>query len=202
MLGCADEGSHDRIPATIAALAILAAASPGAAAPRPIHPYRVQTGERVRLWTPPEHGGFEATNATVTAVDSTGFTVVIKDRTELVAFTDLARMEVRRGWRYLRRAALLGLVVGATAGVLAEDGGDEWDKVRRGRDLRRGGGGGGNGDRGDDLARALAPRRPGARSGRSRWPTARPCASRSPSRSDDSYSNDNRRDEIPRSGTD
>jgi hypothetical protein len=118
--------------AWMAALVILAAADFAAAAERPIHPYRVQTGQRVRLWTPPEHGGFTATSATVTAVDSSGFTVVIKDRTELVAFTDLTRMDVRRGWKNLRRAALVGLVVGATAGVLAEDGGDGWDKARAG----------------------------------------------------------------------
>ena len=115
----------------LAALALLAAARPGAADPRPVHPYRVHTGQRVRLWTPPEHGGFQATGATVTAVDSSGFTVVIKDRTELVAFTDLQRMEVRRGWRYLRRAAVVGLVAGAAAGVLAEDG-DGGDKLRAG----------------------------------------------------------------------
>ena len=118
--------------AAIAALAVLAAAIPGAADPRPVHPYRVHTGQRVRLWTPPEHGGFQATGATVTAVDSSGFTVVIKDRTELVAFTDLHRMEVRRGWRYLRRAAVVGLVVGAAAGALAEDNGDGEDKLRAG----------------------------------------------------------------------
>ena len=91
----------------------------------------MHTGQRVRLWTPPELGGFAATNATVTAVDSSGLTVVIKDRTELVAFTDLARMDVRRDWRYLRRAAVVGLVLGAAAGVLAEDGDDE-DKLRSG----------------------------------------------------------------------
>ena len=118
--------------ATVAALLILAVADTASADQRPFHPYRVQTGRRVRLWTPPEHGGFQGTNATVTAVDSSGFTVVIKDRTELVEFTDLTRMEVRRGWRNLRRAALVGLVVGATAGVLAEDGGDGWDKLREG----------------------------------------------------------------------
>jgi hypothetical protein len=92
----------------------------------------VHTGQRVRIWTPPEYGGFRGTGATVTAVDSTGLTVVIKDRTELVAFTDVTRMEVRRGWRYLRRAALIGLVVGATAGVLDEDGGDGEEKLRAG----------------------------------------------------------------------
>ncbi len=118
--------------AAVAALAILAAATPGAADPRPVHPYRVHTGQRVRLWTPPEHGGFQATSATVTAVDSAGLTVVSKDRTELIAFTDVARMDVRRGWRYLRRAAVVGLVVGAAAGVLAEDGGDGGDKLRSG----------------------------------------------------------------------
>lgn len=118
--------------AAIAALAVLAAANPGAADPRPVHPYRVHTGQRVRLWTPPEHGGFQATGGTVTAVDSSGFTVVIKDRTELIAFTDLSRMDVRRGWRYLRRAAVVGLVVGAVAGVLAEDDGDGADKLRSG----------------------------------------------------------------------
>jgi hypothetical protein len=121
---------------TIASRAVLAAlvlaAVPAAAETPPVHPYRVQTGQRVRLWTAPEHGGFQATNATVTAVDSSGLTVVIKERTELVPFTNLARMDVRRGWRYLRRGALIGLVVGAAAGVLAEDGGDDEDKVRSG----------------------------------------------------------------------
>jgi hypothetical protein len=106
--------------AAIAALVVLAVANPGMADPRPVHPYRVQTGQRVRLWTPPQHGGFQATSATVTAVDSTGLTVVIKDRTELIAFTGLARMDVRRGRRYLRRGAVVGLVVGAVAGVLGD----------------------------------------------------------------------------------
>lgn len=112
--------------------AVLAMAAPAAAETRPFHPYRVHTGQRVRLWTPPEQGGFHATNATVTAVDSSGFTVVVKDRTELVAFTDLSRMDVRRGWRHLRRAAMIGLLVGAAAGVLAEEGGDDEDKLRAG----------------------------------------------------------------------
>jgi hypothetical protein len=117
-----------------AALAALVALSAGAAAadPRPVHPYRVNTGQRVRLWTAPELGGMKATTATVTAVDSSGLTVVIKDRTALVPFIDLDRMEVRQGWRYVRRAALVGLVVGAVAGVLAEDGGDGEDKLRSG----------------------------------------------------------------------
>ena len=118
--------------ALAAALAIAGGAGTAAADPLPVHPYRVRTGQRVRLWTPPELGGFQGTNATVTAVDSSGLTVVIKDRTELVAFTDLSRMEVRRGWRHMRRAALLGLVVGAVAGVLDEDGGDDEDKLRAG----------------------------------------------------------------------
>ena len=114
-------------------LAIFGAASLSMAdEPRPVHPYRVHTGQRVRLWTSPELGGFNATNATVTAVDSSGLTVVVKDRTELVAFTDLTRMEVRRGWRNMRRAALLGLAVGAVAGLLDEDGGDGEDKLRAG----------------------------------------------------------------------
>ena len=108
------------------------AATSAAAETPPVHPYRVHTGQRVRLWSPPEYGGFQATGATVTAVDSTGLTVVIKDRTELVAFTDVTRMEVRRGWRYLRRAAVIGLVAGAMAGVLDEDDGDGEDKLRAG----------------------------------------------------------------------
>jgi hypothetical protein len=118
--------------AAMGALLVLVLAAPGAAETRPVHPYRVHTGQRVRLWTAPEHGGFQATHATVTAVDSTGLTVVIKDRTELLGFEDVNRMDVRRGWRYLRRAALVGLVVGAVAGVLAEDGGDGEDKLRSG----------------------------------------------------------------------
>jgi hypothetical protein len=117
--------------AALSAVTALAAASAGAETP-PVHPYRVHTGQRVRLWTTPEQGGFQSTRATVTAVDSTGFTVVIKDRTELVAFADLTRMDVRRGWRHLRRAAVIGLVVGAAAGVLSEDGGDGVDKLRAG----------------------------------------------------------------------
>ena len=109
---------------TIAALLVLGAAAQGAADPSPIHPYRVQTGQRVRLWTRPSTAGSTAANAAVTAVDSTGLTVVIKDRTAAHRpSTDLPRMDVRRGWRYLRRAAVIGLVVGAVAGVLAEDGG-------------------------------------------------------------------------------
>ncbi len=113
------------------ALVLLATTTAAGAATRPVHPYRVHTGQRVRLWTPPEHGGFVATNATVTAVDSTGLTVVVKDRTELVAFTDVTRMDVRRGWRYLRRGAVAGLLVGAAAGLLAEDG-DGGDKLASG----------------------------------------------------------------------
>ena len=118
--------------AAMAALVVLAVVPTAAAETRPVHPYRVQTGQRVRLWTAPEHGGFRSTHATVTAVDSTGLTVVIKDRTELVPFTDVTRMDVRRGWRYLRRAAGVGLVLGAVAGVLAEEGGDDEDKFRSG----------------------------------------------------------------------
>lgn len=114
--------------AALVALAISAAAVPAAAETRPVHPYRVFTGQRVRLWTPPEHGGFTAVNAVVTAVDSEGLTVVFKDRTELVAFTDVSRMDVRRGWRYLGRAAAVGLVVGAVIGAVTEDG-DGGDKA-------------------------------------------------------------------------
>jgi hypothetical protein len=122
-----------KIACVALSLGILANAAPsGADEPRPVHPYRVHTGQRVRLWTSPELGAFNGTNATVTAVDSTGLTVVIKDRTELIAFTDLTRMEVRRGWRNMRRAALAGLVVGAVAGLLDEDGGDAGDKLQAG----------------------------------------------------------------------
>ena len=122
-----------KIACIVLSLGILASATASEAdEPRPVHPYRVHTGQRVRLWTSPELGAFNGTNATVTAVDSSGLTVVIKDRTELVAFTDLTRMEVRRGWRNMRRAALLGLVVGAVAGLLDEDGGDGEDKLRAG----------------------------------------------------------------------
>jgi hypothetical protein len=101
-----------------ACLVAIAAASAASAETRPEHPYRVQTGQRVRLWSAPENGGFLATNAVVTATDATGLTVVIKDRTELVPFASLARLEVRRGWRYLRRAAAIGLVVGAGIGTV------------------------------------------------------------------------------------
>lgn len=112
-------------PAAMAAIVLLAGASAGEAAPTPVHPYRIFTGQRVRLWTPPEHGGFTAVNAVVTAVDREGLTVVFEDRTELVAFTDVSRMDVRRGWRYIRRAAIVGLVAGAVVGALVEDGDGE-----------------------------------------------------------------------------
>jgi hypothetical protein len=114
-----------RIASTLLVLAALAAAVPAAAETAPVHPYKVETGRRVRLWSPPGSGDFRATNATVTAADATGLTVVIGDRTELVPFEGLERLEVRRGWRHLRRAALIGLVVGAVAGALAEDGDGE-----------------------------------------------------------------------------
>jgi hypothetical protein len=115
--------------AAIAALVVLATAASGyAEAPAPIHPYRIQTGQRVRLWTAPEYGGFVAENAVVTAVDSEGLTVVFKNRTELVDFTHLTRMDVRRGWRHMRAAAVIGLVTGAVVGALAEDG-DGGDKA-------------------------------------------------------------------------
>jgi hypothetical protein len=117
--------------AAIGALVLLVTATAASAATRPVHPYRVTTGQRVRLWAPPAHGGFVATNATVTAVDSEGLTVVIKDRTALVAFTDVSRMDVWRGWRYLRRAAAVGLVAGAVVGVLA-DHGDAGDRLASG----------------------------------------------------------------------
>ena len=114
--------------AAIAALVLLATASSGYAETRPIHPYRLHTGQRVRLWTGPEHGNLTATEAVVTAEDSEGLTLVIKDRTELMPFTDVTRMDVRRGWRYMRRAAVIGLVTGAVIGALVEDG-DGGDKA-------------------------------------------------------------------------
>ena len=101
------------------------AALPASAEIRPEHPYRVHTGQRVRLWSTPEHGGYVHTSAVVTATDATGLTVVIKDRTALVPFAGLTRLDLRRGWRYMRRAAVIALVVGAAAGALAENGDSE-----------------------------------------------------------------------------
>jgi hypothetical protein len=111
--------------AALATLAVLAAAVPAAAQSAPVHPYRLETGQKVRLWSLPEYGAFRRTSAVVTAADATGLTVVAGDRTELVPFDGLERIEVRRGWRYLRRAAVIGLVVGAAAGALEEDGDGE-----------------------------------------------------------------------------
>jgi hypothetical protein len=107
------------------ALAALAAAAPAAAESDPVHPYRLHTGQRVRLWSAPGYGAFRAANAVVTAADATGLTVVVGDRTELVPFDGLERLDVRRGWRHIRNAALVGLVVGAVAGALDEDGDGE-----------------------------------------------------------------------------
>ena len=104
-----------------ASLAFLAAV-PAAADPVPVHPYRLHTGQRVRLWSAAEGGPFRATGAVITASDAHGLTIVVDERTELVAFDDLERLDVRRGWLHLRRAALIGLVVGAVAGALDEDG--------------------------------------------------------------------------------
>lgn len=114
-----------RAASTLLVLAFVSAVAPAAAETVPVHPYKVETGRRVRLWSPSGYGDFRATNATVTAADATGLTVVVGDRTELVPFDSLQRLEVRRGWRHLRRAALIGFVVGAVAGALDEDGDDE-----------------------------------------------------------------------------
>ncbi len=106
----------------VASLAFLAIAAPAAAETDPVHPYRLRTGQRVRLWSAAADGPFRATGAVVTAADAHGLTVVVDERTELVAFDDLERLDVRRGWLHLRRAAVIGLVVGAVAGALDEDG--------------------------------------------------------------------------------
>ena len=115
----------------LALVAVAAASAPARAEIRPQHPYRIETGNRVRLWSAPDLGGFQATNAVVTASDASGLTVVIKDRTELITFDMLSRMDVRRGWRYMRRGALVGLVIGAAAGALA-DGGDTDSAIESG----------------------------------------------------------------------
>lgn len=108
-----------------ASLTSLAGTAPAAAETIPYHAYRVDSGDRVRMWSASDAGTFRATDAVVTAADAAGLTVVIKDRTELVAFDSLERLDVRRGWRYLRRAAVIGFVIGAVAGGLDEDGDDE-----------------------------------------------------------------------------
>ena len=119
-------------PALLAAV-LVALASSAAAEPVPVHPYRVHAGRRVRMWS--ASMGFEATSAVVTAADARGLTVVVKDRTELVPFESLDRVDVRRGWRYLGRAAVIGASVGAVVGVIEElnDRGEaDWEDAFRG----------------------------------------------------------------------
>jgi len=119
-------------PAVLASVLVALAASAGAE-PVPVHPYRVLAGRKVRLWS--ASMGYDATIATVTASDATGLTVVIKEKTELVPFHDIDRLDVRRGWRYLGRAAVIGASVGAVLGVIEElnDRGDpDWEDVFKG----------------------------------------------------------------------
>ena len=60
---------------------------------------------------------------------------MVKEKTELVPFDAIERVDVRRGWRYLGRAAVIGASLGAVAGVLEEldDRGDpDWEDVFKG----------------------------------------------------------------------
>ena len=119
-------------PVVLASLLVAIAASAGAE-PVPVHPYRVAAGRRVRLWS--ASMGYDATNAVVTASDVRGLTVVIKERTELVPFDSIDRIDVRRGWRYMGRAAVIGASLGAVVGVIEElnDRGDpDWEDAFRG----------------------------------------------------------------------
>ena len=114
---------------SVLASALVAVAGPAAADSAPIHPYRVSVGQRVRMWSAPGGLGFAGADGVVTATDVEGLTVVVNDRTELVPFDSLERIDVRHGWRYLRRAAAIGFVVGAVTGALVEDG-DEEDVIK------------------------------------------------------------------------
>jgi len=119
-------------PFVLASLLLAIGASAGAE-PVPVHPYRVAAGRRVRLWS--ASMGFDATSAVVTASDVRGLTVVVKERTELVPFENIDRIDVRRGWRYLGRAAVIGASLGAVVGVIEElnDRGDpDWEDAFRG----------------------------------------------------------------------
>ena len=113
---------------TVLASLFMAAAGPAIADDTPIHPYRVFTGQRVRMWSAPGGLGLAKVEGVVTATDVEGLTVVIGNRTELIPFDSLERIDVRHGWRYLRRAALVGLVVGAATGALVEDD-DDWEDI-------------------------------------------------------------------------
>ena len=114
MLG-RDQGSRaaDDLASVLVALAASASAEPV-----PVHPYRVAAGRKVRMWS--TSMGFDGTTAVVTASDHTGLSVVIDERTELVPFDSLDRVDVRRGWRYLGRAAVIGASLGAVVGVIEE----------------------------------------------------------------------------------
>jgi hypothetical protein len=114
---------------SVLASVLAAIAGTAAADSVPIHPYRVSVGQRVRMWTAPGGLAFAGDQGVVTATDSTGLTVVVGNRTELVPFHSLERIDVRHGWRYLRTAAAVGFVVGAVTGALVEDG-DEEDVIK------------------------------------------------------------------------
>ena len=113
----------------VAASVLAALAGPAAADDIPIHPYRVSVGQRVRMWSAPGGPGFAGAEGVVTATDVEGLTVVVDDRTELIPFGSLERIDVRHGWRYLRTAAAIGFVAGAVTGALVEDG-DEEDIIK------------------------------------------------------------------------
>jgi hypothetical protein len=125
--------TREALRRTVLASVLVALAATAGAEPVPVHPYRVAAGRRVRLWS--ASMGFDGTSAVVTASDAFGLTIVVKEKTELVPFDSIDRIDVRRGWRYIGRAALIGASVGAVVGVVEElkDRGDpQWEDAIRG----------------------------------------------------------------------
>jgi hypothetical protein len=118
-------------------LVVLMAAAPAAAQdPRPpVHPYEIHSGQRIRLSTTPAAGALERHGATVTASDHEGLAIVRQGRGEVIPFAQITQLEVRRGWRHLRRAAVAGALVGAAIGVAVVESrrGEPADDWKRGR---------------------------------------------------------------------
>jgi hypothetical protein len=91
----------------------------------PVHPFRLQVGDRVRYWPGPPALRREAT---VLAADEGALTIVRPDaEAEILPLHSVATLEVRRGHRRFWRGLLVGAAVGLAAYGFT---GDEWDRGR------------------------------------------------------------------------
>lgn len=100
----------------------------------PVHPYDLHAGQRVRVWASADGVRLDDVDSVVTAVDAAGLTVVRDGRAETVRFEDMSRLRVRRGWRYMRTAAIAGAAAGIVLATASNERGaghpDGWSRAR------------------------------------------------------------------------